>query len=165
MGRVQDDEGRFAETNIINPQQSSTQTITDESGRKITRRLNTDNSEDWEVLGVSDRNGQRILRNWHLQFDGEHRITSVTDPEGYATTYQYDPTAATQCLGCPGLKRSIGWNSLTEAKKFLQIRYPTGGIIRYEWFGEERETGVSNAGGNTFVIVTEFPDPSNLNFF
>ncbi|OGQ06143.1 MAG: hypothetical protein A2979_06195 [Deltaproteobacteria bacterium RIFCSPLOWO2_01_FULL_45_74] len=165
LKRIEDAQGHFVETNVFKPSPGIPQTITDESGRTIALRALDNGLEEWEAPGVPDASGQRPSRAWQVQWDGEHRITSMKDPEGNANVYNYDWGATTQCPMCLFPKRSLGWNSLQEPKKFLEIRYPTGGIMRYEWYGEEERVGEEQAGHNRFVIITEFPDPADRTVF
>lgn len=104
-----------------------------------------DDHEEWVAPGL---NGNRT---WVLNVDGDRRITKAVDPEGNVTVYEYSADAG--YAGYPRV-RKIGLEYLTAPNQFFQVRYPTGGALRYEFF-----TPVD--AGSAFikyVIVTEIPD-------
>ncbi|MDO8494084.1 MAG: hypothetical protein Q7S68_01945, partial [Deltaproteobacteria bacterium] len=147
LNRVEDAQGHFLEIDYMDPQPGTPQNIIDETGRRITRRIDSNNLEEWQTGD----------RTWRMQFDNRRQLQAATDPEENTTVYKYIPDSAP--------KRSMGWDSLSQPDKFLEINYPTGGIIRYEWFGQEIPVGEESAGHNTFVIVTEFPNRDDRNVF
>ncbi|MDO8527212.1 MAG: RHS repeat-associated core domain-containing protein, partial [Deltaproteobacteria bacterium] len=156
LTKVEDDAGHFLEANILVPTWGQNQTITDQSQRKMSRIVNEDGSETWEASWLGGQS-----RQWRVEFDEKRRISKVVDPEAHILKYKYDFASATACEGCIAPKRSLGWDSMTTPALFVQVEYPTGGMLRYEWFGD-----ISNLElFRRYIIVTEFPDVQTPSVF
>ena len=102
-------------------------------------------------------------RVWHYILDEEEKITEVIDPSGNQTTINY------QCCSANPI-RHFGNNNF-QIDYFLEIFYPSGGLVRYELFSNLDNLGIADNNndipyGNSLLnmgaFVTEFPDSANF---
>ncbi|PIR16399.1 MAG: hypothetical protein COV46_08445, partial [Deltaproteobacteria bacterium CG11_big_fil_rev_8_21_14_0_20_49_13] len=117
--------------------------------RTIERNIFSDH-EEWVAPGID---GNRV---WNLSVDEKRRFTNVTDPAGNITTLEYDPKEGLKVF--PFVRR-FGFDEFADPIKFIQVGYPTGGYMRYEFFDDSElkyETATKN------VVVTEIPDANNI---
>lgn len=120
--------------------------------RSIERRVFA-GREEWEAPGLTEKN-----RLWVHTLDDQRRFTESVDPEGLKTTIQYSSKDGEKTYP---IVRRLGLDYLKDPARFVQIQYPTGGLLRYEFFDTIEQ-------GQTFlryVIATEAPDLSNASQF
>ncbi len=114
------------------------------------------NNETWVATHEIEQN--KSSQTWVHTLDNTGRFLSSTTPSGRTTTIEYDLEKAK--IAYPIVRR-MGLDFLINPSSFVQIRYPSGGIVRYENFTlvDEVDQNVQH------TIVTEIPDVDNTNFY
>lgn len=154
---VRDQYGNVVEATPVIASPGVTQNVSDGLGRTLIRHVAGD-SEDWSLFNAD---GETV--HWRFLFDNEHRLVRVVDPENDVTVYEYDYAIATTTI--PALRRA-GLEHLRTPTEFMQVTYPSGGVIRYEMFHQDTEEATdAGINYNKQVIVTEIPDLLNLGVF
>ena len=119
--------------------------------KTVERRI-FQNHEEW-VAVPGDK--QRV---WIHDRDEKGRFTNSKTPGNQVTKIEYDPDIA---KGVYPQVRRLGLDYLKAPDSFVQIKYPTGGLVRYEHFitNDEPESSLE------YAIVTEVPDVNNTESF
>ncbi|MDO8526089.1 MAG: RHS repeat-associated core domain-containing protein, partial [Deltaproteobacteria bacterium] len=120
--------------------------IHDTLQRTITLQYQSDNTIR---LRTADARFPSGIREWVYFHNGDGRIRRMLDPAGNETLVRYDASES-------NLPLVRHWSLNQRAPNFfVEVRYPTGGVLRYE-----AAKGIGDV-SNSEVLATEFPDDRN----
>ncbi|MFA5810980.1 MAG: RHS repeat-associated core domain-containing protein, partial [bacterium] len=131
------------------------------ASRHIQIKANDDFSS-WSVCGPSLEAGEIKGKCDSYARDANGRITSYENRAKERTNIIYDPAKSGLPFSTPlHFAPSMMPQDADNPASFIELQYPTGGVLRYEQYGALQENGGGSGSLHRTVLMTLWPDGTN----